>query len=159
MSGSASDAGTIRREALVRNLSPDQLNGRSRERAQRPRVFFLTLTYMDVGKPYKLNPNSPLGKLVLSPTFATLVVKRGLRGHRDCFEPALKDSGVVDYSWHCNRHTFASRLVMAGVDLRTVGELLGHRTPSMTWRYSHLVPAHQQRAVDLLVAVAKPSKR
>ena len=74
-----------------------------------------------------------------------------LRGHRAWFEPALKESGVPDYSWHCNRHTFASRLVMAGVDLRTVGELLGHRTPSMTWRYSHLAPSHQQRAVDRLV--------
>ena len=75
-----------------------------------------------------------------------------LRSYRDWFEPALKESGIAAYSWHCNRHTFASRLVMAGVDLRTVGELLGHRTPSMTWRYSHLAPAHQQRAVDLLVA-------
>jgi site-specific recombinase XerD len=75
-----------------------------------------------------------------------------LRGHRDWFEPALKDSGVPDYSWHCNRHSFASRLVMAGVDLRTVGELLGHRTPTMTWRYSHLAPAHQHDAVDRLVA-------
>jgi len=74
-----------------------------------------------------------------------------LRGHRERFEPALKASGVHDYSWHCNRHTFASRLVMAGVDLRTVGELLGHRTPSMMWRYSHLAPAHQQDAVDRLV--------
>lgn len=82
-----------------------------------------------------------------------------LRSHRDWFEPALQESGLVDYSWHCNRHTFASRLVMAGVDLRTVGELLGHRTPSMTWRYSHLAPAHQQRAVDLLVKAKRPSGR
>jgi len=74
-----------------------------------------------------------------------------LRAHRDWFEPALKESGVQDYSWHCNRHTFASRLVMAGVDLRTVGELLGHQTPSMTWRYAHLAPSHKQRAVDRLV--------
>jgi site-specific recombinase XerD len=78
-----------------------------------------------------------------------------LRGHRDWFEPALLDSGVPDYSWHCNRHTFASRLVMAGVDLRTVGELLGHRDPKMTWRYSHLAPSHQQRAVDRLVPAGR----
>jgi hypothetical protein len=49
MSGPASDAGTIRREALVATLNPDQSNARSRERAQRPYVFFLTLTYMEVG--------------------------------------------------------------------------------------------------------------
>ena len=34
-------------------LNPDQSNARSRERAQRPRVFYLTLTYMEVGKPLK----------------------------------------------------------------------------------------------------------
>jgi site-specific recombinase XerD len=49
--------------------------------------------------------------------------------------------------------------VMAGVDLRTVGELLGHRTPSMTWRYSHLAPSHQQRAVDRLVPKGNRAKR
>jgi site-specific recombinase XerD len=81
-----------------------------------------------------------------------------LRGHRDWFEPALKDSGIPDYSWHCNRHTFASRLVMSGVDLRTVGELLGHRDPKMTWRYSHLAPSHQQRAVDRLVPTGSSAK-
>jgi hypothetical protein len=32
---------------------------------------------------------------------------------------------------------------MAGVPLRTVGELLGHRSPAMTWRYSHLAPSHR----------------
>lgn len=78
-----------------------------------------------------------------------------LRGHRDWFEPALLASGVPDYSWHCNRHTFASRLVMAGVDLRTVGELLGHREPEMTWRYPHLAPSHRQDAVARLVPVVK----
>jgi site-specific recombinase XerD len=81
-----------------------------------------------------------------------------LRGHRDWFDPALAESGVQDYTWHCNRHTFASRLVMAGVDLRTVGDLLGHRTPSMTWRYSHLAPSHKQTAVDWLVASSKATK-
>ena len=44
------------------------------------------------------------------------------------FELAIEASGVKDDPWHCNRHTFDSRLVMAGVDLCTIAELMGHRT-------------------------------
>jgi site-specific recombinase XerD len=36
---------------------------------------------------------------------------------------------------------------MARVDLRTVAELLGHRTLQMVMRYSHLAPEHQASAV------------
>ena len=64
---------------------------------------------------------------------------------------ALDEAKIREYTWHCNRHTFASRLVMAGVDLRTVAELLGHRTLQMVMRYSHLGPEHQTSAVDRLV--------
>lgn len=77
----------------------------------------------------------------------------GLQGSRGWFTTALKDADITAYSWHCNRHTFASRLVMAGVDIRTVGELLGHKSLSMTMRYSHLAPAHNAAAVDRLVSV------
>lgn len=73
------------------------------------------------------------------------------QGARGWFKDAVTRAGLVDYSWHCNRHTFASRLVMAGVDLRTVGELLGHRTAQMVMRYTHLAPSHTASAVDRLV--------
>jgi integrase len=60
-------------------------------------------------------------------------------------------SRLVGYTWHCNRHTFASRLVMAGVDPRTVQVLGGWRTLAMVQRYSHLAPAHLREAVERLV--------
>jgi hypothetical protein len=41
---------------------------------------------------------------------------------------------------------------MAGVDLRSVQELLGHKTIGMTVRYSHLAPTHLQEAVERLTA-------
>jgi site-specific recombinase XerD len=72
---------------------------------------------------------------------------------RHWFEPAVAEAGIRDFTWHCLRHTFASRLVMAGIPLRTVQELMGHKTIMMTARYAHLAPEHLARAVESLVTV------
>jgi integrase len=61
---------------------------------------------------------------------------------------------VADFTWHCLRHTFASRLVMAGVDLRTVQELMGHKSIITTMRYAHLAPKHLAEAIERLVVPA-----
>jgi site-specific recombinase XerD len=76
-----------------------------------------------------------------------------LTGPRYWFEPAIRDAKIRKFSWHCLRHTFASRLVMAGVDLRTVQELMGHKSIQMTVRYSHLTPKHTLAAVERLAGV------
>jgi len=73
-----------------------------------------------------------------------------IRNMQNKFELALKKSGIIDFRFHDLRHTFASYLVMLGIDLRTVQELMGHKTIEMTLRYSHLSPDHKKRAVDIL---------
>jgi site-specific recombinase XerD len=66
------------------------------------------------------------------------------------FEAAVKESGVEDFRFHDLRHIFASNLVMAGEDLNTVRELLGHKDLTITLRYAHLSPNHKARSVSVL---------
>ena len=66
------------------------------------------------------------------------------------FQVALKKAGITDFKFHDLRHTFASQLVMKGVDLYTVKELLGHSTVQMTERYAHLKPEKMREAIGKL---------
>jgi len=87
---------------------------------------------------------------------SVFVNMKGVRllGYKHWFDPAVEKAGVRDFTWYCLRHTFASRLIMKGVDLRTVQELMGHKNIQMTCRYAHLAPEHKQAAVEKLCETA-----
>lgn len=84
--------------------------------------------------------------------FFPRAVQRALVAMQEAKQPAPH---LERYSWHGNRHTFASRLVMAGVDLRSVQELGGWKTFAMVARYAHLSPGHLSAAVERLTEVSR----
>ena len=73
--------------------------------------------------------------------------------HRDWWLAVLKAAGLDDFHWHDLRHTFASRLVMNGVDVFTVCRLMRHKNISVTMRYAHLADKHLAAAVGRLEGV------
>jgi len=56
----------------------------------------------------------------------------------------------VDFRFHDLRHTATSHMIMAGVPFKTVGEILGHNTATMTERYSPLTLEHKRNEVEKL---------
>lgn len=67
----------------------------------------------------------------------------------DKFNRAVKAAGIHDFTWHDLRHTFCSRLAMAGVSLRVIQELAGHARIETTERYAHLAAVHLYEAVEV----------
>lgn len=69
---------------------------------------------------------------------------------RTAFKKALSIAGVKNLTFHSLRHTFATRLVLAGTNIITVSKLLGHSSIAMTARYSHASADSLNDAVNTL---------
>ncbi|HWG97483.1 MAG TPA: tyrosine-type recombinase/integrase, partial [Nitrospira sp.] len=67
------------------------------------------------------------------------------------FNRARKAAGLIDVTVHTLRHTFATRLIENGVDLRTVQELGGWSSIRMLERYGHVSPSRKVAAVESLI--------
>jgi integrase len=66
------------------------------------------------------------------------------------FYSALEKAEITNFRFHDLRHTFATRLAQAGVDLYKVQRLLGHKSPTMTQRYAHHSPESLREGVLIL---------
>ncbi len=76
--------------------------------------------------------------------------RKHLRYFGTAFCNACRRANIKGLTFHDLRHTFASRLVRAGVDLITVKDLLGHYSVKTTKRYTHSNQAQKRQAVALL---------
>jgi integrase len=79
---------------------------------------------------------------------STTVKRRPNLFFRRAFDNAIKKAKIENFHMHDLRHTAASYLLMAGVDLRTLAEILGHNTMQMVQRYTHLLDEHKLKAID-----------
>lgn len=77
-------------------------------------------------------------------------VKFTIKPHKlkDEWEKAREKAGYPDVRFHDLRHSAASEMINAGIDLYTVGGVLGHKTPASTKRYAHLVTEKLADAVS-----------
>jgi len=69
---------------------------------------------------------------------------------RQSFTRTIRRAEIADVTPHTLRHTFASHLIMSGVDIRTVQEYLGHTKISTTEIYTHLSNQHKQDSIKRL---------
>jgi len=71
----------------------------------------------------------------------------------------LEKAKITDFHFHDLRHTCATRMVQAGVDLYKVQRLLGHKSPIMTQRYAHHYPESLRAGVETLDVEQKVSTK
>lgn len=71
------------------------------------------------------------------------------------FVTAVRRAKILDFRFHDLRHTAATRMAEAGVDIRTIAEFLGHATIQMTMRYAHATDDAKRRAAAALEAYAQ----
>ena len=91
-------------------------------------------------------------ELVFSTGNATRIGSRNLER---AFYSALKKSGIERLRFHDLRHTFATRLAQAGVDLYTVQKLGRWKSISMVTRYAHHYPESLRAGVEVLDRIGK----
>ena len=74
------------------------------------------------------------------------------------YKAILKEIGVRDVKFHTTRHTFATRALEIGMDIKTLSEILGHASPTVTLNiYAHSLPEHKAKEMDRLGKMYNPS--
>jgi excisionase family DNA binding protein len=143
------------RKGEILNLKWEQVDFLNREikvkntKSGKPRFIPMnSLLYETLKNEKKLNGKSPL-------VFPSPRTNKPFVDIKKSFAEAVKNAGIPSLRFHDARHSFASRLVAAGVDLITVKELLGHHSVRITERYTHANTEQKRNAVEGLTLEKK----
>jgi integrase len=69
---------------------------------------------------------------------------------RKVWEAARKEAGINSVRFHDLRHTFATRMADAGMEMQELAKILGHTDISMTYRYYHLTKKVNDKMREIL---------
>ena len=92
----------------------------------------------------ELKKHSTLRAIKCNLIFPPLKPRRGGLNHTPWedlsspFRRACEKAKIEDFRWHDMRHCSASFMIMSGASIEEAMKVLGHKTPAMSWRYSHL---------------------
>lgn len=74
-----------------------------------------------------------------------------VRSYQRSFELIQKKLGIPRRGFHALRHTFATRAIECGMDIKSLSEILGHKNPMITLnRYVHSLMDHKRAMMDKL---------
>ena len=72
-----------------------------------------------------------------------------VRSYQRSFELLLKRLDIPHRGFHALRHTFATRALECGMDVKTLSEILGHKNPSTTlMHYAHSLDEHKNAMMN-----------
>ena len=108
------------------------------------RIIPLPKQLLPILKGVKKRSNSPF---VVSASGKPVSV----RSYQRSFELLLKKIKIPHKGFHSLRHTFATRAIECGMDVKTLSEILGHKNPAVTLnRYAHSLLEHKQNMMNRL---------
>jgi len=74
------------------------------------------------------------------------------------YRKILSELDIPYRKYHATRHTFATRALEIGMDVKTLSEILGHSSPTVTLNlYAHSLPEHKRKEMDRLGKLYNPS--
>lgn len=95
---------------------------------------------------YKIISNSRHGYI-----FGTCDVPAEPRIYQYYFSSLLKRTGIKHANFHATRHTFATRALETGMDIKTLSEILGHADCTVTMRqYAHSSDEQKRKSIEIL---------
>jgi len=120
------------------------------------RNMFINVTHAKSGKSRKIPMNTVVKKALESIekkndyVFFNPKTKSYTKNITKAFKTVCRKAGIKNFRIHDLRHTAATKMIEAGVDLVTVSKILGHSSIQMTMRYAHPTQANMRNAVEKL---------